>query len=119
MGRVMISPRGTVGVTDKGSSARELSGKELARLATAAPDVYQDLMRDLRKAQRHQRLIAWSDVIKQAIGNLSGLGALLVLAAIAWHAIDRGDATQGAAIITSGAVAIVTVFVTGRLTRGR
>lgn len=119
MGPVMISSKSTVGPTDKANSATEHNRDELTRLVTDAPDVYQDLMRDLRAAQRHQRLIAWADVIRQAIGNLSGLSALLILAATAWHAIDQGDATQGTAIITSGAVAIVTVFVTGRLTRGR
>jgi hypothetical protein len=49
---------------------------------------------------------------------LSGLVALVLLTAIAWHAIDRGDATQGASIICTGAVSIVAVFVTGRLTSG-
>jgi hypothetical protein len=49
---------------------------------------------------------------------LSGLVALAVLAAISWHSIDRGDATQGASIICTGAVSIVAVFVTGRLTTG-
>jgi hypothetical protein len=41
---------------------------------------------------------------------------LLLLAGVAWHALDLGDSTQGAAIICTGAVSIVAVFVTGRLT---
>ena len=47
---------------------------------------------------------------------MSGLVALGCLTVIAWHAIDRGNATQGASIICTGAVSIVAVFVTGRIT---
>lgn len=53
------------------------------------------------------------------IGHLSGLVALFILAAVSWHAFDRGAAAEGASIICTGAVSIVAVFVTGRLARGR
>lgn len=56
--------------------------------------------------------------IAQLIANVCGLVALFILGAISWHAIDRGDATQGASIICAGAVSIVAVFVTGKLING-
>ena len=95
------------------------SAERLAKLATECPGVYGDLMAELRKDQQHRRWIAWSDVIVQTIGHLCGLTTVLALGTIAWHAIDSGNATQGAAIITAGTGAIVAVFVTGRLTRSK
>jgi hypothetical protein len=72
-------------------------------------------MAEKRLDQRHLRRIAWAGFIAQTVGHLCGLIALAVLAVVAWHAFDLGDATQGAAIICTGAVSIVAVFVTGRL----
>ena len=92
-----------------------VSISELALLRDSAPDMYADLMREIRKDLLHRRWLAWSDVIAQTIGHLCGLTALVALVAVAWHSIDSGNATQGAAIITAGAAAIVAVFVTGRL----
>jgi hypothetical protein len=83
----------------------------LALLAGKAPDEFRALVRARRRLE-------WADLIAQTIGHLSGLVALSILAAISWHAIDRGAATQGASIICTGAVSIVAVFVTGRLTSG-
>jgi hypothetical protein len=90
--------------------------ERLEKLAVNNPELCRIIITETRRDQRHRRWLPWSDLIVQTIGHLCGLGALVVLAAVAWHAIDRGDATQGAAIITSGAVGIVAVFVTGRLT---
>jgi hypothetical protein len=84
-----------------------------------APDIYERFIKAKEAEWRHQRRQAWADHIAQVIGHLSGLAALGCLTAIAWHAIDRGDATQGASIICTGAVSIVAVFVTGRITSSR
>jgi len=96
-----------------------LSIDQLIRLAETAPETYADLLRELRKDLAHRRWLVWSDLAVQTVGHLTGLIALISLVAVAWHAIDQGDATQGAAIITAGAAAIVTVFVTGRLVRSK
>ncbi|MGI8334785.1 hypothetical protein ACRYCC_32945 [Actinomadura scrupuli] len=101
------------------SETAGLTARELGQLATKAPEAYRDLMRQKEHDQRHRRRMAWADLITQLTGNLSGLASLGILAAVAWHAIDRGAATQGAAIICTGAVSIVAVFVTGRVTGGR
>lgn len=93
----------------------ELTAREMALLAQNAPKTYNKLM----AAERHLWRSDWADLIAQVIGHLAGLTALSILAVVAWHAFDLGDATQGAAIICTGAVSIVTVFVTGRLTSGR
>ena len=97
------------------SRSGEYTAKELALLAEKAPEAYRDLMHEKKLDQRHLRRIAWAGFIAQTVGHLCGLIALTVLAIVAWHAFDLGDATQGAAIICTGAVSIVAVFVTGRL----
>jgi hypothetical protein len=80
-----------------------------------APEIYERFIRVKEVEWRHLRRLAWADLFAQVIGHLSGLVALGCLTLISWHAIDRGDATQGASIICTGAVSIVAVFVTGRL----
>ena len=85
-------------------------------LRESAPEIYERFIKAKEVEWRHLRHLAWADLIAQVIGHLSGLIALGCLTVIAWHAIDRGDATQGASIICTGAVSIVAVFVTGRLT---
>lgn len=111
----MSSQAGRTSSTARIPSA-EFTAKELSLLAEKAPDAYRDLMREKRLDQRHLRRIAWAETIAQALGQFCGLIALTVLAVVAWHAFDLGDATQGAAIICTGAVSIVAVFVTGRVT---
>lgn len=96
----------------------EFTAKELSLLAEKAPEAYRDLMKEKRLDQRNLRRVAWAGLIAQTVGHFCGLIALTVLAVVAWHAFDLGDATQGAAIICTGAVSIVAVFVTGRLASG-
>jgi hypothetical protein len=88
-------------------------------LRESAPEIYERFIKAKEVEWRHLRRLAWADLIAQVIGHLSGLAALGALTVIAWHAIDRGDATQGASIICTGAVSIVAVFVTGRITNLR
>jgi hypothetical protein len=85
-------------------------------LREKAPEIYERFIKAKEAEWRHLRRLAWADLLAQIVGHLSGLIALGCLTLIAWHAIDRGDATQGASIICTGAVSIVAVFVTGRLT---
>lgn len=92
---------------------------DLALLSEKAPEVYNEFMKEKRDELHHLRRLAWADLIAQVVGHLSGLAALAILTVIAWHAIDRNAASQGAAIICTGAVSIVTVFVTGRVTSHR
>jgi hypothetical protein len=61
-----------------------------------------------------RRRLEWADLTAQITGHICGLAALLVLAVVSWHAIDRGAFIQGASIICTGAVSIVALFVTGR-----
>lgn len=96
----------------------EFTTQELLLLAEKAPDVYRELMDQKKLDQRYRRRMAWATLLAQEVGHVCGLIALLILAAVAWHALDLGDAAQGAAIICTGAVSIVAVFVTGRLTGG-
>jgi hypothetical protein len=107
--------RADSGELSRRTGTREFTARDLTLLAEKAPEAYRELMAE----KRNWRRLAWADLIAQTVGHLSGLGALVILAAISWHAIDRGAATQGASIICTGAVSIVAVFVTGRLTSGR
>ena len=100
-----------------GSPPLELTVRELTQLATSHPDIYREFMDEKKADRRHARRIAWAGIIGQIIGHVCGLAALGVLAAVAWHAFDLGDADQGAAVICTGAVSIVAVFVTGRLVK--
>jgi len=84
-----------------------------------APEIYEHFINAKKTEWRHQRRLAWAGLLAQVIGHMSGLAALGCLTVIAWHAIDRDDATQGASIICTGAVSIVAVFVTGRITSPR
>jgi hypothetical protein len=84
-----------------------------------APEIFERFLKAKEIEWRHQRRLAWADILAQVIGHMSGLAALGCLTVIAWHAIDRGNATQGASIICTGAVSIVAVFVTGRITNRR
>lgn len=88
-------------------------------LREQAPEIYERFIKAKEVEWRHLHRLSWADHVAQVIGHLSGLAALGCLTVIAWHAIDRGDATQGASIICTGAVSIVAVFVTGRLTNTR
>jgi hypothetical protein len=86
--------------------------EDLAFLAQQLPGAYQQLMAN----EASRRRLEWADLIAQITGHICGLAALLILAAVSWHAIDRGASTQGASIICTGAVSIVALFVTGRTT---
>lgn len=86
--------------------------EDLAFLARQVPGAYQQLMAN----EAGRRRLEWTELIAQITGHICGLAALLILAAVTWHAIDRGASTQGASIICTGAVSIVALFVTGRMT---
>jgi hypothetical protein len=88
-------------------------------LRKSTPEIYERFIKAKESEWRNLRRLAWAELLAQVIGHLSGLLALGCLTVVAWHAIDRGDATQGASIICTGAVSIVAVFVTGRVTNQR
>jgi hypothetical protein len=87
--------------------------KDLALLAQQVPEAYRELI----ASEANRRRLDWADLIFQVTGHICGLAALVILAAVSWHAIDRGASTQGASIICTGAVSIVAVFVTGRMSK--
>jgi hypothetical protein len=86
--------------------------EDLALLANQLPGAYQQLIAN----EASRRRLAWAELIAQITAHICGLAALLILAAVSWHAIDRGASTQGASIICTGAVSIVSLFVTRRTT---
>jgi hypothetical protein len=84
--------------------------EDLAFLARQLPGAYQQLL----AGEASRRRMEWADLTAQVTGHIGGLAALLILAAVAWHAIDRGAFIQAASIICTGAVSVVALFVTGR-----
>jgi hypothetical protein len=66
----------------------------------------------LERSRRHR--LAWADMVKQFLGVVLGFGCVLVLSAVAWHYVDRGEAVAGAAFAGSGMAATVAIFVTGK-----
>lgn len=104
-------------MTSTKPAADDLDVTKLAWLNDNAPEVYRDLMKQRALDQARNYRLLRAELAIHVFGNVSGLAALIVLAFVAWHAFDRGAATQGAAIICTAAVSIVAVFVTGRLSR--
>jgi hypothetical protein len=106
-------------VPQKRSSRRAETGcytaEDLASLAEYAPDAYRQLI----AGETSRRRLEWAGLVAQISGHLCGLAALLMLCAVSWHAIDRGASTQGASIICTGAVSIVALFVSGKMSDGR
>jgi hypothetical protein len=82
---------------------------DLVVLAEQVPDAYKQVI----ALEGSRRRLEWAALMAQIAGHLSGLVALFILAAVAWHAIDNGAATQAASIICTGAVSTVALFVTG------
>jgi hypothetical protein len=83
---------------------------DLVVLAEQLPDAYKQVI----ALEASRRRLEWASLMAQTAGHLSGLVALLILAAVAWHAIDNGAATQAASIICTGSVSTVALFVTGK-----
>lgn len=95
-------------------SALPLDVEKLAWLRTNDSAIYDDLMQQRKLEQQRNYRLKWMDFILHTAANASGLVALGVLTLVSWHAFDNHAPTQGAAIICTGAVSIVAVFVTGR-----
>ena len=83
---------------EPGSAAAKQAGRpvrfggctveDLAFLAHKLPGAYQQLMAN----EASRRRLEWADLTAQITGHICGLAALLVLAVVSWHAIDRGEA---------------------------
>ncbi|MFK8908966.1 hypothetical protein [Streptomyces sp. YS-3] len=76
-------------------------------------------MKQKIKDQKHMRCVAWGPTIAQTIGSISGLLALAILVMLAWHMSDRNQGPEAATIVTTGAVSIVAVFVTGKVAQAK
>jgi hypothetical protein len=97
------------------SKIGDLTVQELATLASLTPDLYREVIRN----EANTRRLGWAGLVTYFLGHLFGLAALLMLILVAWHDIDFGHPGQATSIICSGAVSIVAVFVTGKLTKSK
>jgi ABC-type Co2+ transport system permease subunit len=72
-------------------------------------------MNAVETAERHERRLAWAEVVLRSIGLLTGFAIAVVLALVAEHLADKGAATQGAGIFGAGAASIISAaFALGR-----
>jgi uncharacterized membrane protein len=83
------------------------------------PGTFARFMSEVEQEEKHRRRMEWAELCSRVFGQVCAFGTVVVLALLARYFVDRGAATQGASIIITGAVSIVTVFLTNRLTRGR
>ena len=85
----------------------------------ACPGSFKRIMNEIETEERHRRRTETFEQFLRMFGQLCAFGSVVVLAVLARYFADRGAATQGAAIIVSGAGTIVALFVTGRILRQR
>jgi hypothetical protein len=97
-----------------------------AKMARSQPEVFAWIKERIKaehdslvEHRREQHRLAAAKVRVQAISIGLGFLSVVILAIVAWHFADIGQATAGAAIITGGAVSIAAVFVTGQVISGR
>ncbi|WP_372433914.1 DUF2335 domain-containing protein [Micromonospora coerulea] len=83
------------------------------------PGTFDRIMCECERDERHRRHMDLLELGSRVFGQVCGLGTVVILAWLAKYFVDQGAATQGAAIIGTGAVSIVAVFVTGKLSRNR
>lgn len=97
--------RHTLGRSDEAVPQRE-----------SAQEIYERFIKIKEAQWRHQRRLAWADLLAQVIGLMSVLAVLAYLAVTSLYAIKRGDSIQGSPIIYAGATSIA-VFVMRRTSR--
>lgn len=84
-----------------------------------APGTFNRIMTEIERRQRHLRRMDMADFVVWIFARLCGLTGVIVLAILAKYFVDKGAPTQGATIVTAGAVSIAAIFVTGRLAQPR
>ncbi len=75
------------------------------------------LMAEIELEEKHRRRMERAELNSRIFGQVCAFGTVVVLAFLAGYFVYHGAATQGASIIITGAVSIVTVFLTNRLAR--
>jgi uncharacterized membrane protein len=83
------------------------------------PGTFDRFMVEIVQEEKHRRRMEWTELCSRVFGQVCAFGTVVVLASLARYFVDHGAATQGASIIVTGAVSIVTVFLTNRLARRR
>lgn len=83
------------------------------------PGIFARLLAEIEQEEKHRRRMERTELGSRIFGQICAFGTVVVLAFLARYLVDHGAATQGASIIITGAVSIVTVFLTNRLARRR
>ncbi|GAA3454833.1 hypothetical protein [Dactylosporangium matsuzakiense] len=89
--------------------------KEIADFERARTGSSDWIFEQARKELEHRRRRAYTNLVVQLVGYSCGLAAVVVLAVLSWHFVDRGDPREGAAVMVSAAGALVGIFVTGKV----
>ena len=82
-----------------------------------APGTFKTIMDEICREERHRQRMEAGELCSRFFGQLCAFGSVAVLAVLAKYFVDHDAPTQGASIIATGAVSIVAVFVTGRLSK--
>lgn len=78
------------------------------------PGTFDRIMSQIDKDEGHRRRLDLLEFGSKVFGQVCGLCTVAILALLAKYFVDQGAPTQGASIIITGAVGIVTIFVTNR-----
>jgi uncharacterized membrane protein len=81
------------------------------------PGTFDRIMSSVERDERHLRRMELLELGSRVLGQICGIGTVAVLGLLSKYFVDQNAPTQGAAIIVTGTVAIVTVFLTGRRLR--
>jgi hypothetical protein len=109
----------TVSTDDKAARTVAMPTAAQARQwEQACPGSFERIMREIETEERHRRRTELIELVSRIFGQVCAFGTVLVLVWLARYFADRGAPTQGAAIIVSGAVSLVAIFV-GKLVRNR
>jgi uncharacterized membrane protein len=120
-----VSDAATAGAADAADTPmwQSLEPRERAALwEEKAPATAKDMVAIVKSERRHAHRMAWGNLTLRFFSHVVGFGGLAILARVAWHMADLGAHTQAALVLGGSAVALVTVFVTGKsvsLGRGR
>lgn len=115
-------------MTEGGPSAMKKKPAPGVKLPTPAaarqweelgPGTFDRIMTEIEQEENHRRRMEWAELGQRIFGQVCAFGTVVALAFLARYFVDHGAATQGAAIIVTGAVSIVAVFVTGRFVHRR
>jgi hypothetical protein len=85
--------------------------EQAERWEQLVPGTAERMIREVELGFAHERKMAWTQMVLQTLGAVLGSGTVLGYIWLAKYYLDHGEATAGAGILGTGAVAAAGVFV--------